>query len=248
LDYYIESDERHRLLHGAPPFPEYITQGDLSQKGPEFLIEAVTLGMRGLQYLVRAFRMIPVDRRVILEDMVKGMRLVAAGFTKAQEERLKSGLGLSDESLKRANDGTGYPRSVRNALALPPFFPGGPGDPAFPGRNTQPGQRGELAAPLPSSAKPQPTPTYFIAPDPGPFHVPYPYGYSYPPGPPPQTGIPRPPSPQTVTPTPAPPEPEGDTTPPAKQDKPAPPPQQPPKQEHQPPPPYRHDGRRGARH
>jgi hypothetical protein len=153
LDYYIDADDKRRWVHAAPGFPEYITQGDLSQRGPEFLVEAVTLGTRGLQYLFRALRMIPMNRYAV-DDMVKGMRLVAAGLTRAQEERLRSGLGLSDHDMKDLSEENKFPRSVRTALAAS-YFRGGPGDPAFPGR---PAQSSPVADP--AAAQPPPRPFY----------------------------------------------------------------------------------------
>jgi hypothetical protein len=215
-------------MHAAPSFPEYISQGDLSHKGPDFLVEAVTLGTRGLQYLFRAMKLIPMNRYA-LDDMVKGMRLVAAGLTKAQEERLRSGLGLSDHDLKDLSEENKFPRSVRTALAAS-YFRGGPGDVLFPGRLLQPQPLTDSSSTQPPARPAFPFP-YSPLPFTPPFYFPYPpYGA---PGalPAPSTTI-RPPSPSQVTPTPA-PQPPGTPATPPKTDPPAQPARTPPKPEQQ---------------
>jgi hypothetical protein len=248
LDYYVDADDKHRLFQAAPSFPEYITQGDLSHKGPDFLVEAVTMGTRGLQYLFRALRTFPTHRNA-LDDMVKGIRLVAAGLTKAQEERLRSGLGLSDHELKDLSEENKFPRSVRTALAAS-YFRGGPGDSAFPGRPVQP-QPVADAALAQSAARPFYPFPYAAPPYAPPYYFPYaPYGApGYPQAPP---SIPRPPSPSTVTPTPAPApqQPGRPATPPVKDDAPpssAPEPaKEPQKPVHQHQPDHKSGGKRGG--
>jgi hypothetical protein len=213
LDYYIDDDDKRRMLHGAPSFPAYITQGDLSQQGPEFLVEAVTMGTRGLQYLVRTLKTIPMGKYQ-LEDMVKGMRLIAAALTRTQEERLRNRFGFSDHDMRELGDESKYPRSVRAALAAS-YFRGGPGDSTFPGRPAQPQPPADASAQAAARAFYQ----YPCAgvPCPPAFYYPYgPYGPAQYPQPAP--AIPRPPSPSTVTPPPAPPEPDRAATPPT-QDK-----------------------------
>jgi hypothetical protein len=209
LDYYIDDDDKRRWLHNAPSFPAYITQGDLSQKGPEFLVDAVTMGTRGLQYLVRTLKTIPMGRYQ-LEDMVKGMRLIAAALTRAQEERLKSRFGLSDHDMRDMSDESKFPRSVRTALAAS-YFRGGPGDSAFPGRPAQPQPPPDASAQAAARAF-YPFPVTGV-PCPPPFYYPFgPYGPTPYPQPPPAPS--RPPSPSKVTPPPALSEPDRPATPP----------------------------------